>query len=88
LEVNRDYSLEWDGPAGARLYVQNMSEPTHGVADPNLSLAAWRSAQILNAVTGRKVYRVDHETSTTAWAGGFPPPDAAPSEPLPTVRSN
>lgn len=88
LVVNRDYSLEWDGPAGLRLYVQNMSEPNHGVADPNLSLAAWRSAQILNAVMGRKVYRVDHETSTTAWAGGFPPPGAAPSKAMPTIGSN
>ncbi|MFD4136574.1 lysine N(6)-hydroxylase/L-ornithine N(5)-oxygenase family protein [Streptomyces goshikiensis] len=88
LEVNRDYSLEWDGPADVRLYVQNMSEPTHGVADPNLSLAAWRSAQILNAATGRKVYRVDHETSTTAWDGSRPSSGAVPPESLPTVRSS
>ncbi|MGW7344415.1 lysine N(6)-hydroxylase/L-ornithine N(5)-oxygenase family protein [Streptomyces sp. NPDC054854] len=85
-EVNRDYSLAWDGPAGVRIYVQNMSETTHGVADPNLSLAAWRSAQILNAVMGRKVYRVDHETSTTAWGGGFPHVGAAPSEQQSTLR--
>ncbi|MFD0352155.1 lysine N(6)-hydroxylase/L-ornithine N(5)-oxygenase family protein [Streptomyces sp. NPDC127110] len=85
-EVNRDYSLAWDGPAGVRIHVQNMSETTHGVADPNLSLAAWRSAQILNAVTGRKVYRVDHETSTTDWGGGSPHAVATPAEQPSTPR--
>ncbi|MEV7590645.1 SidA/IucD/PvdA family monooxygenase [Streptomyces sp. NPDC089922] len=87
LEVDRDYSLRWDGPADARIYVQNMSESTHGVADPNLSLAAWRSAQILNAVAGRKVYRADHETSTTTWGNPLDPSGAVPSEPLPILRS-
>jgi lysine N6-hydroxylase len=82
-EVRRDYSLRWDGPAGVGIYVQNFAEPTHGVADPNLSLAAWRSAQILNSVTGRKVYRLDHVTTTAAWDH-----DPAPADHSPTTGSS
>ncbi|HEX3479335.1 MAG TPA: SidA/IucD/PvdA family monooxygenase [Kofleriaceae bacterium] len=57
VETNFDYSLRWRGAARGRIYLQNAAERTHGVADPNLSLAAWRSAVIVNSVLGREVYR-------------------------------
>ena len=34
-----------------------------GVADPNLSLMAWRSAVIANSLIGRPVYDVAGESS-------------------------
>jgi lysine N6-hydroxylase len=34
-----------------------------GVADPNLSLMAWRSAIIANSLLGRQVYDVGGESS-------------------------
>jgi lysine N6-hydroxylase len=34
-----------------------------GVADPNLSLMAWRSAIIVNSLVGRQVYDVTGESS-------------------------
>jgi len=55
--VHADFSVEWDGPAGCRLFVQNASRAQRGVADPNLSLLAWRSSIIVNALAGREVYR-------------------------------
>ncbi len=67
LPVRPDYSLDWDGPAGLRIYVQNGAEATHGIADPNLSLAAWRSARIVNSICGRTVYRIEDPRATIAW---------------------
>jgi lysine N6-hydroxylase len=50
-----------------RIYAQNMGVYTHGIADPNLSLTAWRSAQIVNSLTGREVYRTKGSQSTIQW---------------------
>lgn len=69
LRVRRDYSLEWDGPPDLGIYVQNGAESTHGIADPNLSLAAWRSARIINSICRRIAYHIDGETSTISWNG-------------------
>lgn len=69
LRVRRDYSLDWDGPDGLGIYVQNSAESTHGIADPNLSLAAWRSARIVNSILDRPVYRTEDARSTTSWEG-------------------
>jgi lysine N6-hydroxylase len=69
FRVRRDYSLDWDGPDHLGIYVQNSAENTHGIADPNLSLAAWRSARIANAICGRTVYQTEHAASTISWDG-------------------
>lgn len=69
LRIRRDYSLDWDGPPDLGIYVQNGAESTHGIADPNLSLAAWRSARIINSVCGRTAYHVEGEASTISWNG-------------------
>jgi lysine N6-hydroxylase len=69
LRVRRDYSLDWDGPPGLGIYVQNAAEDTHGIADPNLSLAAWRSARIANSICGRPAYRIEGTRSTISWHG-------------------
>lgn len=69
LRVRRDYSLDWDGPEHLGIYVQNSAESTHGIADPNLSLAAWRSARIINSICGRTVYRTEDARSTISWDG-------------------
>jgi lysine N6-hydroxylase len=34
-----------------------------GVADPNLSLMAWRSAMIANSLLGKTAYEVEGENS-------------------------
>jgi lysine N6-hydroxylase len=62
--VERDYRLRLDGVAGA-IYVQNAERHTHGVGAPDLGLAAWRAATILNSVCGREVYRLPSRTAFT-----------------------
>ncbi|MFF4957046.1 lysine N(6)-hydroxylase/L-ornithine N(5)-oxygenase family protein [Streptomyces sp. NPDC001222] len=58
LEVQKDFSVAWDGPVGHRIYLQNGARHAWGVADPNLSLLAWRSAVILNSILGETRYPV------------------------------
>lgn len=61
--VRSDFSIEWDGPPGLHIYAQNAARHMRGVADPNLSLMAWRSAVIANSLLGRAVYDVNGESS-------------------------
>jgi lysine N6-hydroxylase len=61
--VRADFSVEWDGPPGLRIYAQDAARHMRGVADPNLSLMAWRSAIIANSLLGRQVYDVSGEGS-------------------------
>ncbi|MFE5710103.1 lysine N(6)-hydroxylase/L-ornithine N(5)-oxygenase family protein [Streptomyces sp. NPDC056501] len=72
--VRDDYSIGFDGPDDCRIFVQGAARRTHGVADANLSLMAWRNAVIANAVTGRELYRTEGDSTTVAWS---PEPAAA-----------
>ncbi|CAM5371026.1 lysine N(6)-hydroxylase/L-ornithine N(5)-oxygenase family protein [Streptomyces aurantiogriseus] len=52
---------------GSNIYVQNAERHTHGVGAPDLGLAAWRSATILNTLTGKDTYRLPHRTAFTTF---------------------
>jgi lysine N6-hydroxylase len=65
--VRPDFSVVWDGPDDAKIYLQNAARHTHGIADPNLSLLAWRSAVIANSLLATKLYDVDDPASTIDW---------------------
>jgi lysine N6-hydroxylase len=61
--VHADFSVEWDGPPELRIYAQDAARHMRGVADPNLSLMAWRSAIIANSLLDRQAYDVTGESS-------------------------
>jgi lysine N6-hydroxylase len=61
LSLRRDFSVEWDGPRGLGIYVQNGAKRRRGIADPNLSLMAWRGAIIANSIAGRELYDLRDE---------------------------
>ncbi|WP_345301540.1 lysine N(6)-hydroxylase/L-ornithine N(5)-oxygenase family protein [Lysobacter hankyongensis] len=65
--VRPDFSLEWDGPDHLQFYVQNAARHTHGIAEPNLSVMAWRGGKIANSIAGRTVYDIDHMSSVFDW---------------------
>ncbi|GAA2486199.1 SidA/IucD/PvdA family monooxygenase [Streptomyces thermolineatus] len=74
--VDRAHRLVLDpdskGPAAAEpgagaVFVQNAERHTHGVGAPDLGLAAWRSAVILNALTGRETYPLPDRTAFTTF---------------------
>jgi lysine N6-hydroxylase len=63
--VAANYSVKWDGPPHNQIFVQNAARHSHGVADPNLSLVAWRSAVILNELCGREIYPLEADATLT-----------------------
>ncbi|MFC4030408.1 SidA/IucD/PvdA family monooxygenase [Streptomyces polygonati] len=50
--VDARHRLELDASITGRIYVQNAERHSHGVGAPDLGLAAWRSASVLNDLTG------------------------------------
>lgn len=67
FKMREDFSVEWDGPPSLNIYAQNAARHTRGVADPNLSLMAWRSATIVNSLAGRTVHNVKESNSVFDW---------------------
>lgn len=64
--------------SGCNVYVQNAERHTHGVGAPDLGLAAWRSATILNDLTGKEVYPLPARTAFTTF--GLERPQALPRQ--------
>lgn len=52
IRVDQNFSAAWDGPPDRSIFVLNASRTQKGLADPNLSLLAWRSARIIERLTG------------------------------------
>ncbi|WP_018685202.1 lysine N(6)-hydroxylase/L-ornithine N(5)-oxygenase family protein [Actinokineospora enzanensis] len=52
--IDQDFAVRWDGPAEHNIFVQNGARAQRGLADPNLSLIAWRSQRIVDRILGRK----------------------------------
>ncbi|QES41048.1 lysine 6-monooxygenase [Streptomyces venezuelae] len=71
--IDDQYRLVLDPSVTGTVYVQNAERHTHGVGTPDLGLAAWRSATILNNLTGRNPYPQPHRTAFTSF--GLHTPD-------------
>ncbi|MDG9710032.1 lysine N(6)-hydroxylase/L-ornithine N(5)-oxygenase family protein [Streptomyces sp. DH10] len=81
--IDEDYRLVLDPSVTGTVYVQNAETHTHGVGAPDLGLAAWRSAIILNSLTGREAYALPRRTAFTTFGltqrQQVPPPREAPA---------
>lgn len=67
-QIGPDFAAAWDGPAQNRIFVLNGGLISHGIAEPQLSLMAWRSAVIVNAVAGRTVFEIDPPPAPVTWS--------------------
>ncbi|MFE9572433.1 lysine N(6)-hydroxylase/L-ornithine N(5)-oxygenase family protein [Streptomyces sp. NPDC006692] len=65
--VDAQFRLELDPQVTGSVYVQNAEKHTHGVGAPDLGLAAWRSAAILNSVTDKEPYPLPTRTAFTTF---------------------
>ncbi|WP_156724008.1 lysine N(6)-hydroxylase/L-ornithine N(5)-oxygenase family protein [Streptomyces apocyni] len=65
--IDEQYRLTLDPAITGTLYVQNAERHTHGVGAPDLGLAAWRSATILNTLTGTNPYPLPKRTAFTTF---------------------
>ncbi|MER5357590.1 SidA/IucD/PvdA family monooxygenase [Streptomyces sp. NPDC002785] len=76
--IDDRFRLALDPTVTGNVYVQNAERHTHGVGAPDLGLAAWRSATILNNLTGTNTYPLPERTAFTTF--GLTPQ----SPPIPT----
>jgi len=67
FRILEDYAISWRGQPENRIYVLNAARNARGVADPNLSLLAWRSSKIVNSLAGRTVYSLDQAAAPVCW---------------------
>ena len=51
-KIDDSFAIQWDGPAEHNIFLQNAARGQRGLADPNLSLNAWRSQRILDRLRG------------------------------------
>ncbi|MFG2948573.1 lysine N(6)-hydroxylase/L-ornithine N(5)-oxygenase family protein [Streptomyces adustus] len=65
--VDEHFRLVLDPAVTGHAYVQNAALHTHGVGTPDLGLAAWRSAAILNSLTGKETYPLPARTAFTTF---------------------
>jgi lysine N6-hydroxylase len=66
-QVERSFELRRRRRTGERIYIVNGGRTTHGIAESQLSLMAWRSAVILNDVLGRRRFAVERERDLVRW---------------------
>ncbi|MEC4021038.1 lysine N(6)-hydroxylase/L-ornithine N(5)-oxygenase family protein [Streptomyces sp. H27-D2] len=65
--IDANHRLVLDPAVTGGIYVQNAERHTHGVGAPDLGLAAWRSAVILNSLTGKDPYPLPDRTAFTTF---------------------
>ncbi|MFF4254582.1 lysine N(6)-hydroxylase/L-ornithine N(5)-oxygenase family protein [Streptomyces sp. NPDC001663] len=85
LRVDEQFRLVLDPSitgSDCHVYVQNAERHTHGVGTPDLGLAAWRSATILNSLTGKETYPLPYRTAFTTFGLDHHPqvPQARPAQ--------
>lgn len=64
--INSDFAVIWDGPPNRQIFMQNAARNQRGLADPNLSLIAWRSQRILDRL--RRIKTRQQQASLISWA--------------------
>ncbi|MFE4176639.1 lysine N(6)-hydroxylase/L-ornithine N(5)-oxygenase family protein [Streptomyces sp. NPDC056909] len=67
LRVDEHHRIALAPAVTGSVYVQNAERHTHGVGAPDLGLAAWRSATILNHLTGTEPYPLPRRTAFTSF---------------------
>jgi lysine N6-hydroxylase len=66
FKIDSSFAVKWDGPEDRNVFIQNAARGQRGLADPNLSLNAWRSQRILDRLRG--VRSEEHASSFINWA--------------------
>ena len=67
LQLDASFGLRRNTAGEGRLYIVNGGRTTHGIAESQLSLMAWRSGVILNDLLGRPRFAVEQERDLVRW---------------------
>ncbi|MEM1033375.1 MAG: SidA/IucD/PvdA family monooxygenase [Myxococcota bacterium] len=78
--IDLGHAIVADGPLAGRLFVAHADIHTHGAAAPDLGICAYRSALVLNRITGRPRFKLPENTAFSDFEV-----DPAPSATAPTA---
>lgn len=67
FQVNTDFTLNWNGPESNHLFAVNAGMHSLGIAEPQLSLMAWRAARILNRVHPEEPFELSTSPGVIHW---------------------
>ena len=67
LSMKDNYQVNWEGESENRIYAVNTSRHHHGIVDPQTSMMAWRSATIVNDLSGYPLYNLK-QNSMVQWS--------------------
>lgn len=81
-QVAPDFVLDWQGPRENGLFAVNAGMHSHGIAEPQLSLMAWRSAHILNRALGRTQFDLTSTPAVIQWRSQQSGVPAHPEHPV------
>lgn len=67
LQLDDAFAADLQGAAGRRIYFLGAGRYSHGIAEPQLSLSSWRAAQVVNDLSGRRIYDTQQGGSVMQW---------------------
>lgn len=67
LQLDQDFRVQWSGSEHNHIYAVNAGLNSHGIADPQLSLMAWRSAKIINNLMQEAVFDLSENKALVQW---------------------
>ena len=75
LQLDQNFKVHWEGNPDNSIYAVNAGLGSHGIADPQLSLAAWRSAKIINDLASELCFDIAESRNIMEWGneGGVMP---------------
>ena len=66
-QMNANFELKWEGQQTNKIFAVNAGMHSHGIAEPQLSLMAWRSAKIINRLAGETLFDTDAGQGMIDW---------------------
>lgn len=67
LQLEPNFKVKWSGSQDNHIYAVNAGLESHGIADPQLSLMAWRSAKIINDLLPEAVFDLVENEHVIQW---------------------
>lgn len=81
LQLDSHFNIKWQHQNENQIYAVNAGLNSHGIAEPQLSLMAWRSATIINHLAGNALFDLSETQSFIDWTW----PSSTQSFPLTTA---
>ncbi|WP_017223300.1 lysine N(6)-hydroxylase/L-ornithine N(5)-oxygenase family protein [Moritella dasanensis] len=67
LQLDPNFRVKWTGNKDNHIYAVNAGLDSHGIADPQLSLMAWRSAKIINDLLPEPAFDLGENQHVIQW---------------------